>query len=334
MAQYQRLCLAEREEIYRYLREGCSRREIARRLDRSDRTILDELKRCEGDPLGYLPDRAQAHADAQASERRAPSGDLREAQLEHVHARLKEGYSPEQIAGRLKREGSELYLCHESIYRLVYSTQGKARGLPALLPKRHKKRIQRKAQKPRAGGIKEAVSIHERPEEVNHREVFGHWEGDGVIFKRVYAPSVTTLVERVSRLAILRYNDNRTTDVVVPDIIDAMKNLPPEARRSLTVDRGSEFAAHTQINQQLSMPTFFCDPRSPWQKGANENFNGRLRRYLPKGKIPPNLCQEKLDELAKRMNNIPRKCLNYQTPNEVFNILTQQHALPNRCVRS
>jgi transposase, IS30 family len=330
---YVRLCLKEREEIYRLLREGKSKKEIARELVRSDRTILEELKRCAGDTLGYLPDRAQAHADAQASQRRESPDSLKQAQLAHLHEQLKLDYSPEQIAGRLKRIKSPLYLCHESIYRMVHGEEGRALALPALLPRRQNKRKPRKACKAKAGGIVGAVSIHDRPEHINRRESFGHWEGDGVMFKTGHRPNITTLLERRSRFVCLRYNSDRTTDVVMPAIIKGLGELPAYARLSITFDRGTEFASHRKLNTSIAMHTFFCDPHSPWQKGANENFNGRLRRFLPKGKIPAKLSQESLDQLATKMNNTPRKCLGYQTPAEAFYQLAFPKQLPKNCVR-
>jgi transposase, IS30 family len=331
---YVRLCLKEREEIYRLQREGVAKNGIAKALGRSDRAILDEFKRCAGDPLGYLPDRAQAHADAQASKRRESSDSLRAAQLAHLHEQLKLDYSPEQIAGRLKRQNSPLYCCHESLYRMAYSEDGCALGLPALMPRRHRKRKPRRACKAKSGGIISATPIHARPQHINDRESFGHWEGDGVTFTIGHKPNVTTLLERVSRFVCLRYNPNRTTGAVMPAIMKGMGELPVMARLSITFDRGTENASHRTLHTSLAMQTFFCDPHSPWQKGANENFNGRLRRFLPKGKIPRELSQESLDRLAKKMNNTPRKCLGYQTPAEVFQQLAFPKQLRKNCVRS
>jgi IS30 family transposase len=330
---YVRLCLKEREEIYRLSQSGTSKKDIARQLKRSDRTILEEFKRCAGDTLGYLPDRAQAHADAQASQRRESPDSLKQAQLAHLQTQLKLDYSPEQIAGRLKRENSPLYLCHESIYRMVYGEDGCGLGLPGLLPRRHKKRKLRRAHKAKAGGIVGAVSIHQRPEHINNRETFGHWEGDGVTFKTGHRPNVTTLLERRSRFVCLRYNSDRTTDVVMPAIIEGLGELPSHTRLSITFDRGTEFASHRKLGASIAVHTFFCDPHSPWQKGANENFNGRLRRFLPKGKIPRELSQESLDRLATKMNNTPRKCLGYQTPAEAFYQLAFPKQLLKSCVR-
>jgi IS30 family transposase len=321
---YVRLGLKEREEIYRLLGEGVPKNGIARALKRSDRAILDELKRCAGDPLGYLPDRAQAHADAQASKRRESPDSLRAAQLAHLHEQLKLDYSPEQIAGRLKLNKSPLYCCHETLYRMAYDPDGRALGLPALLPRRQKKRKPRRADKPKPGGIVGATSIHVRPQHINTRESFGHWEGDGVAFKTGHRPNITTLVERKSRFVCMRYNVDRTTAVVMPAIIKGLREFPLLARLSITFDRGTEFASHRKLNTAIAMQTFFCDPHSPWQKGGNENFNGRLRRFLPKGKIPRELSQESLDRLAMKMNNTPRKCLGYKTPAEAF----QQLAFP------
>lgn len=331
---YVRLGLKEREEIYRLSRCGASKKEIARQLRRSDRTILDELKRCAGGTLGYLPDRAQAHADAQASQRREAPASLRAAQIAHLHAQLTLDYSPEQIAGCLKLKKSPLYCCHESLYRLAYSKDGRELSLPALMPRRQKKRKSRKARKTKAGGITNATSIHARPQHINDRSSFGHWEGDGVSFKTGHRPNITTLVERQSRFVCLRYNADRTTNAVMPAIIKGLGALPPLSRLSITFDRGTENASHHKLNTSIAMQTFFCDPHSPWQKGANENFNGRLRRFLPKGKIPRELSQESLDRLAAKMNNTPRKCLGYETPNEVFQQLACPKYIRKNCVGS
>jgi IS30 family transposase len=332
--EYVRLCLKEREEIYRLQREGVAKNAIARALHRSDRAILDELKRCAGDPLGYLPDRAQAHADAQASKRRESPDSLRAAQLAHLHEQLKLDYSPEQIAGRLKLKKSSLYCCHETLYKMAYAPNGRALGLPALMPLRHRKRKPRKARKVKAGGITHATSIHQRPQHINDRASFGHWEGDGVAFKTGHRPNVTTLVERQTRFVCMRYNADRTTGAVMPAIIDGLRGFPLLARLSITFDRGTEFASHRKLNTSIAMQTFFCDPHSPWQKGGNENFNGRLRRFLPKGKIPRELSQESLDRLATKMNNTPRKCLGYKTPDEAFQQLAFPKQLRKNCVRS
>jgi len=142
------------------------------------------------------------------------------------------------------------------------------------------------------------------------------------------------LVERQSRFVCLRYNADRTTNAVMPAIIKGLGALPPLSRLSITFDRGTENASHHKLNTSIAMQTFFCDPHSPWQKGANENFNGRLRRFLPKGKIPRELSQESLDRLAAKMNNTPRKCLGYETPNEVFQQLACPKYIRKNCVGS
>lgn len=147
MSGYKRICLAEREEIYRLLQLGYKKTVIATALGRSDRAILGELKRCSGDALGYLPDRADAHANAKSSQRREVEFSIKQTQLEYVHERLKLDYSPEQIAGRMRLENSTLTICHESIYRLIFSEKGLALGLPKLLPRKHKKRKIRKERK-------------------------------------------------------------------------------------------------------------------------------------------------------------------------------------------
>ena len=217
---------------------------------------------------------------------------------------------------------------------MAYAPDGCALDLPALLPRRQKKRKPRRTHKPKLGGIVGAVSIHHRPQHINDRTSCGHWEGDGVIFQCMHRPNVTTLLERVSRLVCLRSNADRTTAVVMPAIIKGLSGLPPMARLSITFDRGTENASHRTLHTAMAMQTFFCDPHSPWQKGANENFNGRLRRCRPKGKIPRELSQESLDQLALKMNNTPRQCRGYPTPAEGFQQLAFPQQLHKNCVRN
>ena len=331
---YARLCLKEREERYRLQREGVPKHGIARLWRRSDRALLDEFKRCAGDALAYLPDRAQAHADAQASRRRESPDSLRAAQLAHLHAPRKLDYAPEQIAGRLQLKNSPLYCCHATLSTMAYAPDGCALDLPALRPRRQKKRTPRRTHPPKLGGLVGAVSIPQRPQPSNDRTRFGPWEGDGVIFECMPRPHVTTRLERGSRFVCRRSNADRTTAVVMPAIIQGLSGLPPMARLAIPFDRGTANASHRTLHTAMAMQTFFCAPHAPWQQGANENCNGRLRRCRPKGKIPRELSQESLDQLALKMNNTPRQCRGYPTPAEGFQQLAFPQQLHKNCVRN
>lgn len=320
MQKYHRLCINEREEIYRLKQESWSNKKIAKHLGREVSTIGREIKRCKNEELGYLPDRAQEDANKAASKRRNSDSFRSNTRRAYIVSRLKAGWSPEQISGRLKYYNSPLYLCHEAIYRWIYSEEGRAANWYQYLTRKHKKRRLKFGRKSRSLGIPNATPIALRPEIINSREEFGHWEGDLVIFTKT-TPNVATMVERKSRYALLGFNANKESRTVMHNLKSKLKRMPQCARRSITFDRGTEFAAHRLLNCSLNMDTFFCNPYSPWEKGSNENFNGRLRRFLPKRKIPVDLSQAQLDQIQKRMNTTPRKCLGYKTPAESFRAL-------------
>ena len=320
MRKYHRLDIKEREEIYRLKQELWSNKKIAKHLGREVSTIGRELKRCKNDELGYLPDRAQTDANAAFGKRRNSASFRNNTRRAYMVSRLKAGWSPEQISGRLKYYNSALYLCHEAIYRWIYSEEGRTANWYQYLTRKHKKRRLKFGRKLGSPGIPGTTPITLRPEIINSREEFGHWEGDLVIFTKT-TPNVTTMVERKSRYALLGFNANKESRTVMHNLKSKLKRMPQCAKKSITFDRGAEFTGHRLLNYSLSMRTFFCNPYSPWEKGGNENFNGRLRRFLPKRKIPANLSQAKLDQIQKTMNNTPRKCLGYKTPAESFRAL-------------
>ncbi len=230
----------------------------------------------------------------------------------HIIARLKQGWTPEQIAGRLKYEKSDFRISHETIYQYIYSEEGKSKKLSLLLLRRRVKRGSRYGKKPKQHYIPESHFIEKRPEHINKRKEQGHWEGDLVIFTILKSSNVTTLLERKSRYAELIYNPNKYSKTVIGNIDKRLSNMPMDYRRTITFDRGKEFAKYSD----LDMDVYFCNPHSPWEKGSNENFNGRLRRYLPKRFDHRDLNQKLLDQIQLKMNNTPRKCLGYQTPAE------------------
>ncbi len=312
MVEYKRINLEEREKIYLWKKEGQSNKAISALLGRSASTIGRELKRCVKETIGYTPDRAQ-HIAFERRPRKA-SAFRREARKRYVLEKLMEGFTPEQIAGRLKRDKNDLYVSHETIYQYIYSEEGRKRKLYWYLARQRPKRSQRIGRRPRKSHIPESAWICNRPQHITTREEFGHIEGDLVVFSSLRSANVTTLVERKSRFVALIHNFNKCTDSVIGGIKKQQERWPADVFKSLTFDRGTEFASYRNLN----VPTYFCDPHSPWQKGSNENFNGRLRRYLPKTYNPNMISQAMLDTIAKKMNNQPRKCLGFLTPAEVF----------------
>src|SRR4051794_5912950 len=290
-------------------------------LGRHPSTIYRELGRNrfrDGDRgfCGYFPLNAQDLARRRRQRRRKLAAD--EGLRAHVTERLKAGWSPQQIAGRLKQEaGSRESVCHETIYRHVYGPEGQRDGLYRHLPKARRRRGSRYGRRPRGASIPRERWIENRPAEVQSRESFGHWEADLLIFrKEVGKADVTSLVERKSRFTFLLPNDDKRSAAVIAGIADALRPLPEDARRTVTFDRGTEFAAYPELDRHLALASYFCDPHSPWQKGGVENLNGRARRFLPRESPPEALARARLCRLADRLNDTPRRCLGYRTPRE------------------
>ncbi len=315
MRLYSRVSYEERIEIYGGWLAGTSVRGIARRLKREPSTVSRELRRCCEDALGYRPELAEEHAVLRWG--RNPGLFACRKRRRLVRDRLRNGWSPEQIAGRLRRDGSPLYVCAESIYQWIYRKEGRKLRLYTWLPyakKERKKPVRRK----RADTIPNATPIARRPEEINRRVTFGHWEGDTMLVGRVCGGAVTTLVERKTRFAAFVHAACLRTSPVVRGICTALAKLPAPARVSVTFDRGTEFCAHERLHE-INVDTYFCNPHSPWQKGAVENLNGRLRRIIPRNR-KSYLDQTILDRIARRFNTTPRKCLGFLTPKEAFTL--------------
>ena len=317
------LTLAEREEISRGIACGESLRQIARRLARAPSTLSREIRRNGG--VGRY---RAAEADKQAwkrARRPKPCRLLRCPQLRQlVEQKLRKRWSPEQIAGWLKRTypGNEsLQVSHETIYRSLFIQARGALKKELTLCLRSKRTIRRSAQasrKGRGGGqIPDLVSIRERPAAVEDRAVPGHWEGDLLAGSR--GTYIATLVERHTRYVMLVKVPNKETATVISALIAHARQLPGELYRSLTWDRGLEMADHQRFTLATDIDVYFCDPQSPWQRGSNENTNGLLRQYFPKGTDLSLHSQEHLDAIARKLNGRPRQTLEFQTPAERFN---------------
>jgi IS30 family transposase len=213
------------------------------------------------------------------------------------------------------------HVSHETIYARIYA---QPRGILRTelikhLRQAHKIRRPRSQGKDRRGTWPEMTFIAERPEDVEGRDVPGHWEGDLIIGKQKPKSAVGSIVERSSRYLILVQLDKASAPVVANGFTGQMKPIPPALRKSMTYDRGTEMAQHRKIEQALDLTVYFADPRSPWQRGTNENTNGLVRQYLPKGTDLSGYSQDDLNAIAQEINERPRKCLGYQTPEEVFN---------------
>jgi len=317
------LTLSEREEISRGIIGGLSLRTIARQLGRAPSTISREINRNDGLKRyrAYQADKA-AWDRAYRPKPCKLAGNLRLGRI--VASKLQCHWSPEQIAGWLKKAhaGNErLQVSHETIYRSLFI---QARGVlkRELLQYLRTKRVMRYPQKTSLKGkglghITDAVSIRERPASVEDRAVPGHWEGDLICGSN--NSFMATLVERHTRYVMLAKVPGKETETVINALIKQARKLPNELYKSLTWDRGSEMADHQRFTLDTDIQVYFCDPKSPWQRGSNENTNRLLRQYFPKGTDLSVHSQAKLNAVARQLNERPRKTLGFDTPAERFN---------------
>ena len=319
------LTLAEREEISRSLATGQSIRRIAEALGRAPSTISREISR-NGGQTSYRASCADAAAWKRAHRPKCCKL-VNNAELACIVAsKLQLQWSPEQIAGWLKHTfpGSEDYqVSHETIYRSLF-IQARGALKKELLEHLRRTRAMRRSRhhtqkKENHGSIKDTVSISERPAIVEDRAVPGHWEGDLVFGDR--NSQIATLVERHTRYVMLVKVASKDTETVISALIDNARQLPRELYQSLTWDRGKEMADHKRFTMATDIDVYFCDPHSPGQRGRNENTNGRLRQYFPKGIDISAYSQAQLNEVARKLNERPRKTLEYQTPAERFSKL-------------
>jgi IS30 family transposase len=343
-----RLSIAEREEIMIGTSRGESIRLIAHRLGRAASTIMHEINnngRCREAPGRYralhrfganrggwdAKSGYRAHLAQQRSEERAgrpKAGKLTRCPelRELVEEMLLNKYSPEQIAGVLALtypDRPEMQVSHETIYKALYvQPRGELRRelTRCLRTGRTVRKPRRRSGQPR-GRIPGMVNISERPAQAADRAVPGHWEGDLIIGKN-QASQIGTLVERSTGFVqLLHLPEDRTADVVAEAMTAKIKALPDALRRTLTWDQGHEMAAHAKISIDAGIDIYFCDPHSPWQRGSNENTNGLLRQYFPKGTDLSKHSADYLDEVAAELNNRPRKRYGFHSPTQVLNRL-------------
>ncbi len=309
--------------LYGMQKEGLSLRDIAKQLKRSHTSLSRELRRNikygrEYFNNTYLPCKAQKLAEKRASKQRFKAPLKNPSTFLYVRIKLRKGWSPETIAGRLSLDHPELSICHETIYQYIYSHRKKTRGmhLEQYLTLKRKKRMQHNGRHVhRHSKIPEAVSIDKRAKSIQKRRTVGHWETDNVIGKKTDKSALSVTVERKTRYTILTKLKDRTAQSKTDAVINRLsKNIT----KTLTADNGTENTNHKQIAITLGLLMYFCHAYHSWEKGTVENTNGRIRRYIPKGVSIDTIPEDYIVALEHEFNNTPRKCLNFLTPYEMM----------------
>jgi len=316
----------ERDEIARLHSQGCGVREIARQLGRSASSISEVIKAGiwhdhNRHKVTYVAIHAQNLRNKRSSKSHEHTVLAYKPLLAYVDQKIREGWSPEQVSGRLPRDypgDARMRIGHETIYRFIYASEQAEEKLWEYLPRKQKKRRKRPGRKVHSSRIPDRVSIRNRPEAVNDRSEFGHWEGDSIEGKRSIGDGIHTEVERLSR-KLLASKVGRIASYETARVqLRMFRDIPAVARLSTTLDNGRENHQHGQLKRRLGMQAYFADPYSSWQRGTNENTNGLVRRYLPKKTDFTTLSQSELDDIVEEINNRPRKVLGYKTANEVY----------------
>jgi transposase, IS30 family len=322
---YEHMSFAERVYLENGLRDGLSLRFLAGKLGRSASTLSREQSRNRLGPRTYRAAAAEKSCQRRSACPRIPPKLAHPPLWTYVVDKLRRKWSPDQIGNQLKQDfpaDPQMQVSHETIYRALYILpRGQLRKeLLELLRQSHKKRRPRARGKDRRGTIPDMVSIHERPPEVETRQVPGHWEGDLIIGAR-NASAIGTIVERTTRYLILVKMDGTDAVSACKAFTRRMRTVPGDLRKSLTYDRGKEMAEHKKLARNLKLDVYFADPHSPWQRGSNENTNGLLRQYFPKGTDLSGYTQRDLNRVAEEMNGRPRKTLKYRKPTQVISTI-------------
>jgi IS30 family transposase len=314
---YKHLNLKEREILFALLWQKAPLRTIATVLKRSHTTLSRELRRNTKYAQLYIPCKAQDYADLRLHQQRQQARLKSPEIYAYVREKLSLRWSPETIAGRLPIDFPGMTIHHESIYRYIYGG-GLGLRLWQYLPHARKRRMKRHGRRVKpAGKIPDAVSIDLRPAEVNERETAGHWETDNLQGKVTDTTVISTTVERVTRYTLLT-KVAKTAEAKKEALIGRLLFFPKQLQKTITTDNGAENASHQEVTNALSMPVYFCHAYHTWEKGTAENMNGRIRRYISKGKSIDSLTVEEVAVVEQQLNSTPRKCLEFLTPEEAL----------------
>lgn len=337
---YKQLTQKEREKIYQLKKKEMLNSTIAERLGRDKSTIGREIRRNLHLKLKqYLPDTAERKAAKRtALGRKVPYVIKQQSLKRRIVRLLKIGWSPDIIAGRLKKR-NEPYLNQESIYQFIYSLEGRKQNLRQYLRRAHRIRRKKNGRKHQKDiRIPNRVDITKRPTIVETRRQFGHWEGDNVVYNR-HRRALSTAVERKTRKTMVFRPRDLSARAKASATIQRYRKLPPAARRTMTYDNGLEAAAHETVTAAVGMKFYFAEPYASYQRGTNENRNGLVRFFIPRDTDLDTLSNAQIKRVENKINNRPMRCLEYRTPNEVYayemNKLQQRslHAVTQKKVR-
>ena len=318
---YHQLGQKERDRIFLLKKKGLTNTDIAVKLGRDKSTIGRELRRNTHQKLHqYLPDTAGRKANMRKEQSRKTRYVTKDDALKRKIIRLlKKGWSPDLIAGRLKR-AKRFGLNQESIYQFIYSLEGRKQNLRRYLRRAHRIRRKKNGRKHHQNSkIPNRVDIVKRPKIVEKRRQFGHWEGDNVVYNR-HRRSLSTTVERKTRKVMIFRPRNQTAEAKAAMTIRRYRALPVAAKRTMTYDNGLEAAAHETVTAAIGMKFYFAKTYASWQRGTNENRNGLVRFYLPKDTDLDQVTAAGIRRVENLINNRPMKCLNYRTPNEAYQL--------------
>lgn len=314
---YNQLTAADRGAIEILLQQNYTLTAIAKAIGFSKSTVSREINQ-RSTPRGYVAWAAQLNYETKRKRCKQKKKLNRSKTQKYIVSRLQRGWSPEQIAGRMKLKERDDRVCHETIYAWIYKDKWahEDEKLYQYLRYGQKKRKKQNGRSVHRSKIPNRVSIHQRPSVVEDRSEYGHWEGDSVIYP--YKMAINTLNELMTGRVKFTKLKRKTAQLTAQAMINQLKD---EITLTITLDNGSEFTKHKTVSQKTGAQTYFCDPYSSWQRGANENANMLLRGYLPKKRNIANLTQNELNNIASELNNRPRKRLGYKTPSEVYNEL-------------
>jgi IS30 family transposase len=316
MIKYTQIALYEREKIYQFLKTGKSITKIARLMGRNKSTISREVLRNSSN-MGYLPDRADNKALRRKNRKLSKIAKYPEVR-DYITSKLSyDKWSPEMIAGRMKLEKHSITISHETIYSYIYSYDGRKQELYKHLMYARPRR-QLKYSRRHRYTIPENHKISNRPEHINTRSEFGHFEGDLTFFKGSRNGNLAVLVERSSRKSFVIRNNNKRSINIMLNLVKTTKKLPEEKIKSITFDNGGEFKQFGLLTM-AGTNTYFCEPGSPWQKGQVERTNAMLHKFIPKSTNFNYITEDNVLNAQDKLNNLPRKCLNFLTPNEAWN---------------